>query len=133
VANLQQISELEEKLSQICWTESGQPGNSYDEVFSLADVNLANLATIARLRPFGKDFEKPVFLFKGLKVIQSRRFGQNRSHLAISLSDGEFQSLAVSFFEKKDSFAEPLDILAHLEKDWQGKPRLRIIKQGRAL
>jgi single-stranded-DNA-specific exonuclease len=99
-----------------------------DGSFSLCDISEETLAVIDRLRPFGKDFAKPVFIFENVRAQAARRFGQGKNHLALTLTDGEADIEAVRFFEEKDSFPETMSVLASPERDWRGRPRLRIEK-----
>jgi single-stranded-DNA-specific exonuclease len=99
----------------------------------LAEVPFAS-RDLLRLAPFGEGNEKPLFLFPHVSVAEVRTFGKSGNHLEVKISDGFDAPLpAVSFFSTPDSFQKSLaqggraHIVGHLERDWRGRPRVRIV------
>jgi single-stranded-DNA-specific exonuclease len=88
---------------------------------------------LQRLSPFGTGFEKPLFMFPGLHVSDARMFGKAQDHLELTLSRSGARVSGITFFATPDSFSkkftlgEKSDVVGHVEMDWRGKPRLRVI------
>jgi single-stranded-DNA-specific exonuclease len=100
---------------------------------SLADVPFAS-RDLMRLAPFGEGNRKPLFLFPRVRVVSTRSFGKAQDHLEVELNDGFDKTVSgISFFSTPDSFQKPLaggtttDIVGHVERDWRGRPRVRIV------
>ena len=100
---------------------------------ALSEVPFAS-RSLLRLAPFGTGFEKPLFIFPRVSVSSMRSFGKTGDHLEIMIGDGfDAPISAVSFFATPDSFSKPLtqgsraDIVGHVELDWRGRPRVRIV------
>ncbi|MDP4020851.1 MAG: hypothetical protein Q8P58_02315, partial [Candidatus Adlerbacteria bacterium] len=75
-----------------------------------------------------------LFLFPHVSVTETRAFGKTGDHLEAMIGDGFDAPLsAVSFFSNPNSFGKPLtaggraDIVGHVERDWRGRPRVRIV------
>jgi single-stranded-DNA-specific exonuclease len=98
----------------------------------LAEVPLAGRA-LKKLAPFGVGNKKPLLLFPGVSIANIRTFGKTQNHLEIALSKGSERISGVSFFSTPDSFekkfatGERADIVGHIENDWRGRPRLRVV------
>lgn len=106
---------------------------SIERELPLSELPFA-LRDLTRLAPFGQGFEKPLFLFPRVSVSGTRSFGKTGDHLEALLGDGfDTPVSAVSFFAKPDSFSKTLssgvraDIVGHIENDWRGRPRIRIV------
>jgi hypothetical protein len=67
-----------------------------------------------------------------------RTFGKGKDHLEIMLGDsndgGEDHPISgVAFFSTRDSFQKKIergvraDIIGHVETDWRGGPRIRVV------
>ena len=100
---------------------------------SISEVPFAS-RDLMRLAPFGVGNQKPLFLFPRVSVSQTRSFGKTGDHLEAMIGDGfDAPISAVSFFSKPESFNKPLavggraDIVGHVERDWRGRPRVRIV------
>jgi len=103
-----------------------------DGELSLGDVS-RSLKNIARLSPFGGGNEKPLFLFPNISVSRLRTFGKTGNHLELTLAGAGENISGVSFFSTPESFQKPpregarADIVANIETDFRGRPRLRIV------
>lgn len=105
-----------------------------DRELALAEVKFA-LRELTRLAPFGEGNEKPLFLIPRVSIASVRTFGKQAAHLEAMLSDGFEEPISgVSFFSTPESFRKPLvpgtrvDVVGHVERDWRGKPRVRIVE-----
>ncbi len=103
-----------------------------DRELALADAE-RTLSHLQGLTPFGEGNKKPLFLFPGVSVSRIRTFGKNGDHLELILSKNEAEISGVSFFSTPDSFEKPpqegarADVVAHLERDFRGRARLRVV------
>lgn len=132
------VHELSARLQQAYETLSRDattaPDIMLDRELALSEVSFA-LRDLSRLAPFGEGNEKPLFLIPHVSVTSTRTFGKQSAHLEAMLSDGFGEPVSgVSFFSSADSFRKPLspgaraDIVGHVERDWRGKPRVRIVE-----
>lgn len=91
------------------------------------------LGKLERLAPFGIGNEKPLFIFPHVTVGSVKTFGKQKNHLQISVADEFNRADAIAFFSTPDSFTkkpvtgERADIVGHVERDWRGNPRVRIV------
>ena len=103
-----------------------------DREMELEDAYFAHSA-IQCLAPFGVGNAKPLFLFPGVTVANVRMFGKGGDHLELTLTRGEEKISGISFFSTADSFQKKVkegiraDIVGHLELDWRGHTRLRVV------
>jgi single-stranded-DNA-specific exonuclease len=134
----ERIHELPQKLSHAYETLSQEatrvPETVLDRELSLSEVSFA-LRDLSRLAPFGEGNEKPLFLIPHVSVASVRTFGKQAAHMEAMLTDGFDATVSgVSFFSSPASFRKPLspgaraDIVGHVERDWRGKPRVRIVE-----
>lgn len=91
------------------------------------------LGKLERLAPFGIGNEKPLFIFPHATVGSIKMFGKQQNHLQISIAD-EFNRVdSIAFFSTPESFTKKpvtgqrADIVGHVERDWRGNPRVRIV------
>ena len=88
---------------------------------------------LQKLAPFGVGNQKPLFIFPNVSVGAVRTFGKTQNHLGLSLSRGTARTEGIAFFSTPDSFnkkivqGEKVDIVGHVEADWLGGPRVRVV------
>lgn len=103
-----------------------------DRSIDMAEVPRAQ-SDLEKLAPFGTGFSKPLFMFPGVTVASMRTFGKAGDHLELALSRGMDTVSGVSFFSTPDSFEKKVlpglqtDIVGNIERDWRGKPRIRVV------
>jgi single-stranded-DNA-specific exonuclease len=103
-----------------------------DKELKIDEVNEETYSALEKLRPFGADNPKPVFLFRNLEVANIRKFGNGGIHLQLDFkkSDGAIIS-AISFFVN-GNYAElrsgnRIDLVATMEKSFfRAIPELRL-------
>lgn len=89
------------------------------------------LAEVEQLEPFGQENHRPVFLTKGISLIEENRMGKEKEHLRLKLRDGEKVLNAVGFnlakdLEQLNKFSK-LDIVYSIGRDsWKGMETLRL-------
>ncbi len=104
-----------------------------DRELALEDVT-RSLRELSRLAPFGMGNEKPLFVLPNVLVASVRPFGKVGNHLELSFAgEGNVRAGGIAFFTTAADFTkEPeaglrVDALVHIEKDWNGRPRLRVV------
>lgn len=104
----------------------------------LSAISLKNYKIVERLRPFGGNNNKPLFLFEKLRVIESRLVGGDRRHLKLRLDDPETEEIekittaAIAFnkgfFKKEIDKSKLVNILAYLNLNkWMGKMNVELL------
>lgn len=103
-----------------------------DRELELAEVSQAH-GDLRKLAPFGIGNNKPLFMFPNVSVAAARTFGKAQDHLELSLAREGAQSAGIAFFSTPESFSKKVesgmraDVVGHVELDWRGKPRIRVV------
>lgn len=110
-----------------------------DKVLDPSEVGRTVWSVIEKVAPYGEANPKPLFMMKGITVVDIKYFGKTKEHLEIRLQDGltGSETKAIKFFAKDDSSVEGklkvgelADIVVHMEKSmFKNYPeyRLRIV------
>ncbi len=91
------------------------------------------LRHLDRLAPFGIGNAKPLFIFPNATVGSIKMFGKQKNHLQVSLADDFNRVDGIAFFSTPESFQKQpttgarVDAVGHIERDWRGQPRVRIV------
>lgn len=103
-----------------------------DKELQIDDISEKTYSAIEKLRPFGMDNPKPVFLFKDLEIFNVRKFGNSGIHLQLDFkrADGSIVP-AISFFSNGNSAdlrsGSHIDLVATIEKSFfRAIPELRL-------
>ena len=103
-----------------------------DRELELAELPHA-LKGIQQLAPFGVGHTKPLFILPGVTISNIKLFGKTQNHLGLSLTKDTARTEGIAFFSTPESFGKPIvkdmkaDIVGHVELDWRGQPRIRIV------
>lgn len=103
-----------------------------DKELSLDDVNWENYKMIDKLRPFGMENPKPVFLFSDIEISNIRKFGNGGIHLELSFKKSNGKNIsAIGFFASEDNLnlkiGQKIDLVASFEKSvFRSAPELRL-------
>jgi single-stranded-DNA-specific exonuclease len=103
-----------------------------DRELELAELPHA-LRQVQKLAPFGVGHTKPLFKIPNVAVAAVKMFGKTQNHLGLTLTNGAARTEGVAFFSGPTSFQKPVssgtkvDIIGHVELDWRGSPRIRVI------
>jgi len=103
-----------------------------DRESSVAEVPHA-LRELKKLAPFGTGNEKPLFLFPNAAISRVRQFGKANDHLELGLEQGGASTNGIAFFSTPGSFNKKIetgaraDVVGHIESDWRGQPRVRVV------
>ena len=108
-----------------------------EEVTLEREMDIAELpnarSALLRLAPFGVGWGKPLFIFPRLSIAAARAFGKEQNHVELTLANSSAQTKGVSFFTaptsytKKFSIGDRADVVGHVEQDWRGAPRIRVV------
>lgn len=109
------------------------PKLSIDVPLKLAEVSIDVLESIDKLRPFGMEFEKPVYLIEDVAIQSVRKIGAARNHLKMDLQDGAYtlDTIGFGFGEMADQMTPSvkLSVVGDLQvNEWNGnkKPQLLV-------
>ena len=103
-----------------------------DRNLDMADVLRAH-KELKALAPFGVGNTKPLFLLSNMSIRSVRTFGKGKDHLEVTCERDNTSIAGVSFFSTPDSYqrriksGDTADVVGHVETDWKGQPRLRIV------
>lgn len=94
----------------------------------------AALPILSKLAPFGIGNEKPMFLIPQALLVSIKFFGKEGNHLDFLFEDANRRKInGITFFATPEDFTvrpqEGLrhDLVAHVERDWAGRARLRVV------
>ena len=125
-------AELASAYSSLTAGASAAPEVFIDRELSLAEISRAE-RDLRQMAPFGVANEKPLFIFPGVSVAATRMFGKQQNHLEVSLEQDGTRAGGIAFFSTPDSFSKKItagaraDIVGHIELDWRGAARLRVV------
>jgi len=91
------------------------------------------LKQLDKLSPFGVGNPKPLLLFPGVTIASGKVFGKTANHLELTFTKGSARIAGIAFFTTGENFTKKVDmggkadIVGHLERDWRGGPRIRIV------
>ncbi len=105
----------------------------WDTELPLTAVAMDTARLLDRLGPFGLENPKPIFLFRNIPSVTAKLFGKDRTHLELTLTDGEISRRAIGFFMTPVHFGsvlisgQPIDLVATLEQSYfRGRAELRL-------
>lgn len=95
------------------------PRKEYDLAVPLSAVSMETIEALEQLQPTGYGNPNPVLLTSGCHVQQARRVGKTRTHLKLSLLDGDTlrDGIAFSMGDMADEGLERVDVLYAPEKN----------------
>jgi single-stranded-DNA-specific exonuclease len=105
-----------------------------DRQLDVSELPYAQKALV-KLAPFGVENAKPLFVFPSVYIAKTKTFGKSGDHLDLELKGplSPFAVSGVAFFSTPDSFTKRAeqgstsDIVGHVEMDWRGRPRIRVV------
>ncbi len=131
------ISLLKEKLTEIAQkklkSENLSPTLKVDMELDLDEVNFALYQQIIKLGPFGQENPQPVFVSRGVKIVEARTVGNGQKHLKLRLSDPlsrfSFEAIAFGMGELFSQLSpeKKIDIAYNLSlNEWNGNRKLQL-------
>ena len=132
----ERVHELLPRLTSAYETLSAKASVRQDVVIDreadVAEVPHAHKDLI-KLAPFGVGNTKPLFVFPGVSIGATKMFGKTNNHLDMSLEKNGARISGIAFFSTRDSFTKKVeggakaDIVGHIESDWRGQSRIRVV------
>lgn len=92
-----------------------------DAEASLADLTGLEIKGLMRFEPCGQGNRKPVLLSRGVKLLNSRPVGSDKSHLKVTLRDGLGTWSGIAFRQADTDLADEVDVVYSLQRDWRGE------------
>lgn len=136
LSNIQKLSEaLNNSFKHVEKRDIGKQDVQIDVEITMDDVNESLYQAILPLAPFGIGNPKPVFCFKNIQPLATKRFGKKNEHLEVvypTSKGGKIKS--IQFFvksETEEKVRENHTLIANLEKSYFGgktELRLRIVE-----
>jgi len=127
------LPQLEKELSAVAAEQlSGvelRPHLDIDAVVALQDLAGDTYQTTQLLAPFGNGNPVPIFLSRGVEVLEKRTMGNSGEHLRMKLRQGGtvWDCVAFRLANHQTEVSPHLDIVYNLEVDnWGGKKQLRL-------
>lgn len=128
-----QIAELKDTLLQIATRRLAGidlcPSLTIEAEVQLSSINSEVLKTIQKFAPFGNSNPVPVFLSRGVKVLQSSPVGNGSKHLKLKLKQGGvvWQAIGFDLGHLTDEVNSEVDIVYSLSVDrWGGRNLLEL-------
>ena len=88
-------------------------------------ISLQLFEKISQLEPFGKGNEEPTFEIENVRVVSRQEMGEQKQHLKLILTDGEYEIKMLKFTAPKEFFAEigeEVDVIFSIGlNEWQGQ------------
>ena len=88
-------------------------------------ISLQLFEKISQLEPFGKGNEEPTFEIENVRVVSRQEMGEQKQHLKLILTDGEYEIKMLKFNAPKEFFAEigeEVDVIFSIGlNEWQGR------------
>jgi single-stranded-DNA-specific exonuclease len=106
-----------------------QPHLDIDMLVTLPELGGDTYATTQLLSPFGNGNPVPIFLSRGVEVLERRTMGNTGEHLRLKLRQGGtvWDGVAFRLGDHLDELGGRIDIVYNLEVDtWGGKKQLRL-------
>lgn len=124
---------LNEQAEQVLTTEMLVPQLTIDVLLSLEEIDVKVLESLELLRPFGMDFQKPVYLLEDLSAATIRKIGAAKNHLKLELEENgqSLDAIGFSLGHIADQLTPgvKLSVVGDLQvNEWNGnkKPQLLI-------
>jgi single-stranded-DNA-specific exonuclease len=106
-----------------------RPHLDIDVQVTLPELGGETYKTIQMLAPFGHGNPVPVFLSRGVELVERRTMGNGGEHLRMKLKQGRttWDCVAFRLRDHMSEMAPRMDIVYNLEVDrWNGKEQLRL-------
>ncbi len=92
-----------------------------DAEASLSELSGLEIKGLMRFEPCGQGNRKPVLLSRGVRLVNSRPVGADRSHLKLTVKDGIATWPAIAFRQGDAELAGTVDIVYTLSREWRSE------------
>jgi single-stranded-DNA-specific exonuclease len=102
-----------------------------DEEVEKSDLSLENIRELSMLEPFGEENEKPIFLYKNLKIVGIRTLSDGK-HIKLSLQDENMFIDVIGFgmgdLANEYELGDKVDVVGNLEiNSYNGRESIQIL------
>jgi len=114
---------LEKAISQKVDLTKMKPKIEIDCEINLDDFTWETLDFLEKFKPFGLENPNPIFLVRGVKVLESSFVGNGKQHLRMQLAGekSSYKALGFGMSREQVKAGDVVDCIFHLEKDeWNG-------------
>ncbi len=125
---------LRARLQEVAWEQLGgtlpEPTLEVDMELNLQQVDWALFEHIRRLAPFGETNPEPLFLSRGVHVLEARAVGHEGKHLKLRLRAGHRQwpGIAFKLGHLANTLPQRVDLVYHLNiNEWNGQRTLQLV------
>ena len=136
IDNIDALSKgLNEWMVQLSKHTSLEPTKHITTKLSEDEITVSNIHDIKILKPFGTDFEKPLFELDDTEVNDVKAIGKDKNHLKLVTGQAKLQHL---FWKNGDlmtqiELGQPVNIIGHLQiNEWNGNQTPQMIIQDLA-
>ena len=97
-----------------------QPSLTIDAEVELPELSEDTFNYLSQLEPFGQGNRRPLFMSRGVKVLETRHIGHDSQHLKLVLGQGGKEMTALAFNQTPTwpNGASHLDLVYSLSADW---------------
>jgi len=127
------LPELEQELASLAkdWLEGVElrPHLDIDALVTLAELGGDTYQTMQQLAPFGIGNPVPIFLSRGVEVLEQRTMGSSGEHLRLKVRQGRtvWDGVAFRLGSHTNDLGRHIDVVYNVEADnWGGKNQLRL-------
>ena len=127
------LQRFEERLHEIASRQLEgldlRPQIDIDAVVRLQEINKDSFDQLRRLEPFGMGNSTPVFLSRGVNVVDLRNMGTGGAHMRLKVSHGDsiWNAVAFDMGGRSGEVQGAIDLVYNLEIDeWNGENRLQL-------
>ncbi|OFQ99121.1 single-stranded-DNA-specific exonuclease RecJ [Staphylococcus sp. HMSC066C03] len=123
---------LNEWMKQLSESTSLAPRKHVDVLLNESEITVKNIQDIQKLRPFGTDFNSPIFEVNDLNVKSIKAIGQEGKHLKVALGENQLAALYWSYghLAKEIEMGQPLNLIGNLQiNEWNGNQSPQLIIQ----
>lgn len=89
--------QLNAQAAQVLTGDSLSPEIVIDVPLSIDEIDVGVLESLELLRPFGMDFQKPLYVLEDLSAVTVRKIGAAKNHMKLELAAGEHSLDAIGF------------------------------------
>ncbi|PKB65244.1 MAG: single-stranded-DNA-specific exonuclease RecJ [SAR202 cluster bacterium Io17-Chloro-G2] len=107
-----------------------RPRLTLDAEVQMGELTEETFGWLSKMEPFGKGNPKPLFLSRGVEVLESRHIGYDSQHLKLVVGQGEKEMTALAF-NQADTWpngASHLDLVYTLSADWWQGVKTMVLK-----
>ena len=128
------LPQLEEALTRAAERSLGsadlKPSITIDAEVDLDELTDETFEWLDRLEPFGKGNSRPLFLSRGVKVLETRHIGHESQHLKLVVGQGDKEMTALAFNQAPDwpNGASHLDLVYSISADWWQGVKTMVLK-----